>query len=449
MSERDPRAVPVPSGRLARMGRMGRLATGVLSRAAADGARAYASGQRPGLSDLVLSPANATRLAEELSKMRGAAMKLGQLLSMEAGEVLPPELAEILARLRAEAHYMPPAQLKQVLTENWGADFQRRFRRFDVRPIAAASIGQVHRAETRAGRRLAIKVQYPGIRASIDSDIRNLGSLLRWSGLLPRGLDLSPLLEEARQQLHEEADYTREARALARFGDWLAEEPGLRVPGLEEAFCTTDILAMDDVGGWPIESAFEADQATRDGLAARLLTLALRELFELGAMQTDPNFGNYRYDPETGEILLLDFGAVRDFAPERIADFRALLTAVLSGGRAEMRQAAVRVGYLSADTEETQTAQVLDLMEIAAAPLRAPGPFDFRSERLAARLAEAGEALARDRDFAVIPPVDALFLQRKAMGLYLLSARLGARLDLVALLAPFAEALANSHKSSA
>jgi predicted unusual protein kinase regulating ubiquinone biosynthesis (AarF/ABC1/UbiB family) len=141
-------------------------------------------------------------------------MKLGQMLSLDAGDMLPAELTAILARLRDSAHHMPPAQLQKVLNAEWGADWRRRFAHFDPRPLAAASIGQVHRARLPDGRELAIKVQYPGVAASIDADVDNVATLLRLSNLLPASLDIAPLLEEAKRQLHEEADYVREAAQM-------------------------------------------------------------------------------------------------------------------------------------------------------------------------------------------------------------------------------------------
>ena len=122
---------------------------------------------------------------------------------------------------------MPPAQLKQVLTDSYGPDFRTLFRSFDTRPLAAASIGQVHRALAPDGRALAVKLQYPGVRDAIDSDLDNVAALIRWSGLWPRELDIAPLLAEARRQLHEEADYAREGAALARFGTLLADDTRL------------------------------------------------------------------------------------------------------------------------------------------------------------------------------------------------------------------------------
>jgi predicted unusual protein kinase regulating ubiquinone biosynthesis (AarF/ABC1/UbiB family) len=182
------RPIAVPSGRLSRLGRLGSLTAGVAGNMALNGMAQLGRGQRPNLRDLMLTPRNVTRIADELAKMRGAAMKVGQLMSMDTGEMLPPELAQIMARLRSDAHFMPPAQLKSVLNAEWPAGWLGRFEKFDVRPIAAASIGQVHRGRLRDGREMAIKVQYPGVARSIDSDVSNVGALIRMSGLVPSGV---------------------------------------------------------------------------------------------------------------------------------------------------------------------------------------------------------------------------------------------------------------------
>ena len=211
----------VPAGRFARLGAFGQIAAGVAGGVVAEGARRLAQGERPSMADLLLTPANAARVTDQLSRLRGAAMKLGQMISLDAGDMLPPELTQILARLRESANIMPPAQLEKVLAASWGAGWRKRFRRFDARPVAAASIGQVHRAELPDGRVVAIKVQYPGVARSIDSDVDNVATLLKVSGLLPASLDVAPLLVEAKRQLHEEADYLREAaisRALEDLG---------------------------------------------------------------------------------------------------------------------------------------------------------------------------------------------------------------------------------------
>ncbi|MFY8195288.1 MAG: AarF/UbiB family protein, partial [Novosphingobium sp.] len=173
----------VPQARISRLAAFGQLAGGVAGGVLAEGARRLARGEAPRLSDMLLTPGNAKRVADQLSRLRGAAMKLGQMISMDAGDVLPREMTEILSRLRESAHFMPPAQLEKVLAAEWGAGWRAQFRSFGAQPIAAASIGQVHRAVLPDGRVLAIKVQYPGIARSIDADVDNVATLLRVSGL--------------------------------------------------------------------------------------------------------------------------------------------------------------------------------------------------------------------------------------------------------------------------
>lgn len=419
------RARAVPAGRLSRLASLGGVATSVAGNAMWGGARQLARGSRPDLRDLILTPGNLTRLADELARMRGAAMKVGQLLSMDAGELLPPELAQILARLRSEADYMPPRQLKTVLNANWGEGWLKRFKQFDPRPIAAASIGQVHKAETRDGRRLAIKVQYPGIRRSIDSDVDNVAALIRLSGLIPKGMDIAPLLTEAKRQLHDEANYLREGAELTRFRDLLGGQPGLALPDLHADFTTENILAMTYLDGQPIESVAEADPETRDRIGTALITLALRELFEFRQMQTDPNFANYRYRASDDALILLDFGAARPLPDWLAQAARAMLRAGLAGDRAAMASAAQALGATAPTMAPAKQEAVLDLIDMAFEAIRADH-FDFATSDLAARLRDAGLALGADREVTHVPPVDALYLNRKLAGTYLLLARIGA-----------------------
>ena len=192
MKPDDRSPLAVPAKRLTRLGQLGAMTAGVAGNMAANGVVQLGRGQRPSMRGLLLTPSNISRVDDQLAKMRGAAMKIGQLMSMDTGDVLPPELAQIMARLRDNAHSMPPAQLKQVLNTEWKERWLADFAKFDVHPIAAASIGQVHRSQLKAGRDMAIKVQYPGVAKSIDSDVANVGVLMRMSGLLPKGFELAP-----------------------------------------------------------------------------------------------------------------------------------------------------------------------------------------------------------------------------------------------------------------
>ena len=428
----------VPSGRLTRFARFGGMATGVAGSMIADGARQLAQGQRPRFADLLLTPDNARKVAGQLATLRGAAMKMGQLLSMDGGDLLSPELAEIMGRLRADADPMPVRQLETVLTAEWGRGWRTRFARFDVRPIAAASIGQVHRAQTRDGRDLAIKIQYPGVRRSIDSDVDNVAGLIRLTGQLPKSVDLAPLLAEAKRQLHEEADYVREAEYLARFGTLLADARDYRVPGLHADFTTKNVLAMDFVAGVAVEKLADDPQPTRDRVMGLAIALVLRELFDFGLMQTDPNFANFRYDRASERLVLLDFGASREFSAAVAKPYRELLHAGLAGDSAAAKSALLATGFIGDCMPASHHDAIAAMFTAALAPLRTDGHFDFADRRIIDRMREQGLALAGDREVwrnsVHVPPIDALFLQRKFAGLYLLGRRLAARVDMAPLL---------------
>lgn len=430
-SERPGRAIP--SGRLSRLGHFGRLAGGVAGGMLAEGARRIAAGERPRMGDLMLTPTNVQRVADRLSHLRGAAMKLGQMISLDAGDLLPPELSTILATLRNQAYRMPPAQLNAVLKSEWGDDWRRRFRQFDASPIAAASIGQVHRAVLPDGHILAIKVQYPGVRESIASDVDNVATLLRLSNLLPPSLDLTPLLAEAKRQLSEEADYLREGAQMQAYRERLDGDDRYVVPRLHEALTTTGVLAMDFVEGRAIETLEAAPQAVRDTAMTALIELVLRELFEFGVMQTDPNFANYRWQSDTGALVLLDFGATRIVPPDTSASYRALIEAGLAHDRERIKEIAVETGFLGRAAVRAHGAAVDRIVGAIDDTLARPGPFDFGDRAFVPVIRTETPAMIADRATWHVPDVETLFVQRKVSGTALLAARLTAKVDVVGL----------------
>ncbi len=419
----------VPSGRLSRLSGFGRLAGGIAGGMLAEGARRIASGERPRMGDMILTPANARRMADRLSHLRGAAMKLGQMISMDAGDLLPPELGTILAQLRNQGQTMPPAQLDKLLVAEWGPQWRGKLAKFDANPIAAASIGQVHRAELADGRRLAIKVQYPGVRESIDADVDNVATLLRVSNLLPRELDLKPLLAEAKRQLADEADYAREADAMRRYAARLDGDPRYAVPLPVEALTTSRILAMDYMDGTPIENLATAPQPTRDAAMTALIELVLRELFDFGEMQTDPNFANYRWQADTGRVVLLDFGATRGVPPATADAYARLIAAGLAHDRETIRDVAVETGFLGDAAVRAHRGAVDRIIAAIDDAMARPGPFDFGDRAFVPVVREEAKTLAADRATWHVPHVETLFVQRKISGTALLGARLKARVD--------------------
>lgn len=427
----------VPANRLSRFGSLASLAGRVAGGMLAEGARQLAKGQVPAKKDLLLTPSNAKRVADQLAHLRGAAMKVGQLLSMDAGDMLPPALAEMLARLRSSANPVPVKQLAQVLKTEWGDNWQRHFADFTFVPLAAASIGQVHQAYHDNGQRLAVKIQYPGVKESIDSDVDNVATLLRISGLVPKGVDYQHLLAEAKLQLKSEADYLQEAAYLAQYRQHLAANPHFLLPEPLMALTTANILVMSYVEGIPIEALSERSQAERDRVMSLLFELLFRELFEFKLVQTDPNFANYQYNLTSQQLVLLDFGACRQYSADFSDGYRQLFAAALQQDENAMIKALTQIGFFSQAILPEQQQAVLTLVQLACEPLHENSAFDFGQSDLALRLREAGTALSMQQNYWHSPPADAIFLHRKMGGLYLLAARLKAKVNIRTLLNPY------------
>jgi predicted unusual protein kinase regulating ubiquinone biosynthesis (AarF/ABC1/UbiB family) len=380
----------------------------------------------------LLSGANATRLARRLAHMRGAAMKLGQLLSMESSHLLPPEFAEALSVLRASADIMPQTQVKRLMGREYGKGWEQRLAEFDYEPAASASIGQVHRAVAKDGRVMALKIQYPGVAKSIDSDVDNLAMFLNMARLLPRELDVSDIVEEAKRQLRQEADYLTEAANLERYHELLADDDRFIVPRVHRDFSTRRILAMDWAEGEPLEQLVREDvsQEIRDGIAVAVQDLTFRELYEFRFMQTDPNFANYLYRHEDGRIVLLDLGAAVEFPQEFVDRYRRITRAILASDRDAVGRYAAEIGYLREADSERHRALVIDLIMMVCEPLTTDGAYDFGASNLPSRAAAAGlNIVFRSREYRN-PPASTAVLHRKLGGSFLLCQRLNARVEM-------------------
>jgi predicted unusual protein kinase regulating ubiquinone biosynthesis (AarF/ABC1/UbiB family) len=416
----------VPQTRLGRFARLSLAAGELAVSGAVEGLRRWGSGEPRG--EALFNAANAQRLAERLARLRGAAMKLGQLVSMEGGDLLPPEFVRALEILRSDAAPMPHAQLAGVLGREWGKGWEARFEHFDWEPVASASIGQVHRARLRGGRELAIKVQYPGVARSIGADVDNVAVLLRLFNLLPLQIDVAGIATEAKRQLLQESDYLAEARAATEYARRVADEPHLVVPRVHPALTTARVLAMDWIESAPIDTAAELPQAQRDALGTTLERLLFRELFEFGLMQSDPNPANYRLDAE-GRIVLLDFGATMRLAPDFVEHYRRIVRALLERDCAELAAGAAAIGYIDADEPAERLAAAIEVIELVCEPLRHRGRYDFGASDLPARARDAGLELGLRRGLLRSPPPATIFLHRKLAGSFFLLARLGARVD--------------------
>ncbi|EMR10648.1 hypothetical protein PNEG_01348 [Pneumocystis murina B123] len=253
---------------------------------------------------LIMNKSNINRLVAKLSKMRGAALKVGQIISFQ--EMLPTTLHEILVKLQNHANCMPMNQMEEIMTKEFTKDWRNLFSKFNETPIAAASIGQVHSAVLKSSYLpVAVKIQYPGIKESIDSDLSNLEILLIASGFFPKGLFLDKIIDFARKELILECDYEREANCMKHFQELFKNDETFLIPKVIPEITSKHVLTMEYLSGKSLAKVNEVDQKTRNWLGTSLFKLCLREIIEFKYMQTDPNWSNFLFDENSRKEFLI------------------------------------------------------------------------------------------------------------------------------------------------
>ena len=359
----------------------------------------------------------AEQLFRTLGELKGGAMKVGQAMSaMEAA--LPAELAapyrEALVRLQDAAPAMPTAVVHRVLDESFPAGWRSLFAGFDDRPVAAASIGQVHRAVWRDGTAVAVKVQYPGAAEALVADLRNLDRLAPVVRLAAPGLDARALFAELRDRLADEVDYVLEADAQTAFADAFSGDPDIAVP---------DVLAVEDrvlvtrwMDGTPLSRVIaDGRQQDKDRCGLLLLRLLLSSPRRVGRLHGDPHPGNFRLLPD-GRLGVLDFGSTEAVPAGWPAPLGSLLTALRDENATALHEVARTSGLV--DGDRVEAAALLDLLGPYGEPLRAAR---YRFERSwmqgqVRRTSDPRTAAARaQRQLSV--PTRHLLLQRVAVGL--------------------------------
>ncbi|KAH7152471.1 nuclear protein Es2-domain-containing protein [Dactylonectria estremocensis] len=417
----------VPASRLSRMWNYGGLAAGMLGGAMTEGvSRAFGGG---GQGSILLSGANMERLVAKLSRMRGAALKLGQMMSFQDTKMLPAPIQEVLQRVQDRADYMPAWQRDRVLASNLGAEWRELFSEFEEKPIAAASIGQVHKATLKSnGQRVAVKIQFPGVADSINSDLDNLSILLTATKLLPKGLYLNKTIDNARLELGWECDYDREAECATRYKELLGlQQDVFLVPAVYPEASGKQVITMDWMDGTGVTRIGSFTQEQRDWIGSQILRLCLREITEFKFMQTDPNWTNFLYNADTNKLELLDFGASREYPDAFVTQYVQLLEAASRSDRAAVKTLSESLGYLTGHESkamvEAHTQSVLTLAEPFLAS--APEVYDFKDQTITERVKALIPVMLHER--LAPPPEETYSLHRKLSGAFLLCAKLGSK----------------------
>jgi len=426
----------IPSSRVSRFMKIGTMAGALTGNVIKNSVGAAFKAQKLNTQNTLLHLNNAKTITKHLAHMRGAAMKLGQMLSMDAGELLPPEWEPILALLREQANSMPKVQLLQVLHNNWGENWQDNFSHFDFEPIAAASIGQVHKAVLTSGETLAIKIQYPGVAQSIDSDIDNVAGLLNIMRLIPKGLDIQGILEQAKAQLKQEADYESELQYLKHYESLLAGDKRYIVPKVFSHLSNKNILCMEFINARPMAELAYETRLTKTTILENLFDLVFKELFTFRFTQSDPNYANFLFNDSTKQLVLLDFGACINISEHASTGYLALAHAMQIQNSDAILAALIELGLLNAATPQSAKEIVVQACITASESLQSDS-YNFKEAQIVQRLQQQTLGLITEKNAIASPNFDVALINRKVSGTVLLANKMNVELSLKDLLAKY------------
>ncbi|CAI2362267.1 unnamed protein product [Moneuplotes crassus] len=374
---------------------------------------------------------NSNRLSNTLCKMRGAALKIGQILSNTEDSVIPPSMQRAFDKARQNADIMPKYQVIQMLERELGQDWESNFKEFNMYPIAAASIGQVHEGVLQDGTKVAIKIQYPNIARSIDSDFSNFKRLLKVLGAAPDSLYIDELFTNVKTELHEECDYIVEAEKQEYYKKMLDCENYTNdyyVPKVYDNLSTKHILTQEFINGLPIDELHNCPQTIRDRAGELLLKLCLHEIFLLKFMQTDPNPANFYYDLEENRFNLIDLGAAHHYKESFVHDYFQIVEGAVLGDKDKIIDYSKKLGFLTGEENRVMLESHSNSAMFIGEPFKHQDAFfDFGNSEISRKLIEEIPVMLRNR--LSPPPQEVYSLHRKLSGAYFLCIKLKSRVN--------------------
>ncbi len=392
-------------------------------------------------------------LVEEIGKLKGSIVKIGQMMALYGEHLLPEEVTQALHQLNDSTAILSWQLIQQRLQQQLGdklADL-----RVETLPIGTASLAQVHRAIIKStGQKVVLKIQYPEVANAIDSDLAIFTNLLKVSNVVPQTRAFDTWVAEIRDLLYREVNYPLEAETTKAFAKRLANDPRYIVPTIIDDYCTNEIICMTYEEGLPVtdESLHNLSQQRRNAIGKSAIDVMLKEIFEWGEMQTDPNFGNYlvrlaednsnnQNTDNIDKLVLLDFGAIRQFDEDLLSLARSLLTAGFGHSKIDMFDAMTDSNYEFFTTmSKKNRSNMADLFVIATEPfsnvttnnqlasdyLDEDGGYIWAKSELHSRIMQRSKSAMQTIDF-IIPPKEFMFISRKFIGAYTLMTVLDAR----------------------
>lgn len=371
-------------------------------------------------------------LVATLGQLKGAAMKAGQILSLELSDVLPPEVVQVLRQLHDSSSFMPFDQVRYILGRELGADKLANLEDLTPNPIAAASIGQVHRARI-GGEAVAVKIQFPGVAKGIDADLAVLRRVANiWLQMQGRDVDLDAFFTTIANGLKCEVDYRQELENAERYRASLVSRPHFVVPRVWRDYSSEHVLCLSFEDGMRIADFIQSSPtpAQVEHFGGLLLELVITELYTNGMMQTDPNYGNFLYRPKDGRLVLLDFGATSTFSIEFRLRLREMLRLLITNDLKQVIVMGKEHGLISERESPEAIAALLDLLVLLRRIFNPDAqPLAFRDDRWLKELREKSIKVTQVMEHTP-PPSELLFLNRKLSGMFHLLKDLNAVIDM-------------------